>query len=35
MIIFNSKELGNWKYLVYGIGIPPTSFDKIIINSIV
>ena len=27
LIVFESKELGCWKYMVFGIGIPPTDFD--------
>ncbi len=35
LIIFKSKELGNWKYMVFGIGIPPTDFDTVNISSMI
>ena len=32
---FYSKELGCWKYILFGIGVPPTDFETTTINSII
>lgn len=29
---FNSQEIGNWKFLVFGIGISPTPFEPRIVS---
>lgn len=26
-IVFETAEIGNWHYMVYGMGLPPTKFD--------
>lgn len=31
-IIFFSQELGKWRYLVFGIGIPPTKFPERVVS---
>lgn len=35
LIVFSSKELGTWKFMVFGIGVPPTDFDTVNINSVI
>lgn len=35
LLQFVSKELGNWKYMVLGIGVPPTDFESVSINSVI
>jgi hypothetical protein len=29
LIQFHSKELGSWKFMVLGIGVPPTDFEAV------
>jgi hypothetical protein len=29
LIVFESKELGSWKFMVFGIGVPPTDFETV------
>ena len=33
LIVFSSTDLGDWKYMVFGIGIPPTDFEATTISS--
>ena len=30
MIIFTTEKIGDWKFQVFGIGIPPTPFSETI-----
>jgi len=34
LIVFKSRELGNWKYMVFGRGVPPTDFELVTISSL-
>ena len=34
LLVFKSKELGNWKFMVFGKGVPPTDFDLVTISSL-
>jgi len=31
-VIFESEEIGNWYFLVFGVGMPPTKFDPLILR---
>jgi hypothetical protein len=31
-IQFLTEEIGKWKYLIFGIGIPPTKFDPRVVS---
>ena len=31
-IVFHTNELGKWRYLTFGIGIPPTKFEPIVVS---
>ena len=33
LIVFSSSDLGDWKYMVFGIGVPPTDFETTTISS--
>lgn len=35
LVVFESKELGSWKYMVFGIGVPPTDFDVVQMSSVI
>jgi hypothetical protein len=30
-IVFETKDVGNWKYLLFGSGDPPTSFEELVL----
>ncbi len=29
VMIFESKEIGRWKFLAQGVGVPPTDFELV------
>ena len=31
-VIFDSEEIGNWYFMVFGVGLPPTKFDPKVIS---
>lgn len=31
-VIFTSEEIGNWYYMVFGVGLPPTKFDERLVS---
>ena len=33
LIVFRSKSLGSWKYMIFGIGVPPTDFELVKISA--
>ena len=32
-VIFESEEIGHWYFMVFGVGLPPTKFEPIIMSS--
>ncbi len=34
IITFRSNEIGDWKYQVFGIGIPPIDYETIILSTV-